>query len=421
MQTRLGNVGAVVASAIGLAIIGCGNPPLPPTGSGASPSVAACTLPLTQDAFNGFHIGVPDGWNLFTINGTVVVSRDATGTEEAVVHPALITAGVTPAALFATLLDVLKQQVAAYGGTMTPTITGSGTQTPTATLTLMAGPTMLVGEAHLAVLNEPTAYGSSQGALIASWAPPTQFSADKGMLAAIGACYGPQPGALYQVMKDQVFTYSIPLGWTVTSETQDSIVIADGNDASASYLLTLLPPGSGVSSPQTLLSYEFGQWGIQEGQVLSSVQLPNTQVSGGATQGQEYVEFDGTLKDGRAVRGLVYALSVTGSTSVSGVIRMALAIKSLWNSVNGALAHIIGSIQHDFTQDLRQWEHVSRQWQAFDQQVQGFDYALNGVDLVNDPTTGATFEAPYSAYNPTGPNGPGYYSQAGTKLTVQTP
>jgi hypothetical protein len=157
------------------------------------------------------------------------------------------------------------------------------------------------------------------------------------------------------------------------------------------------------------------------GQVLSSVQLPNTQVSGGATQGQEYVEFIGTLKDGRAVRGLVYALSVTGSTSVSGVIRMALATTSLWNSVNGALAHIIGSIQHDFTQDLRQWENISRQWQAFDQQVQGFDYALTGVDLVNDPTTGATFEAPYSAYSATGPDGPGYYSQAGTKLTVQTP
>ena len=421
MQTRLGKVGAVVATALALAIVGCGNPPPPPTGSGPSPSVAACTLPLTQDAFDGFHIGVPVGWDLFMINGTVVVSRDSTGTEEAVVHPALITAGVAPAALFTTLLDVLKQQLAAYGGTMTATVTGSGARTPTATLTLTAGQTMLVGEAHLVVLNEPTAYGSSQGALIASWAPPAQFSADKGMLAAIGACYGPQPGALYQVMKDQVFTYAIPLGWTVTSETQDSIVIADGNDASASYLLALLPPGSGVNSPQTLVSYEFGQWGIQMGQVLSSVQLPNTQVSGGATQGQEYVEFIGTLKDGRAVRGLVYALSVTGSTSVSGVIRMALATTSLWNSVNGALAHIIGSIQHDFTQDLRQWENISRQWQAFDQQVQGFDYALTGVDLVNDPTTGATFEAPYSAYSATGPDGPGYYSQAGTKLTVQTP
>lgn len=421
MQTRLGNVGAVLATALGLAVVGCGNPPAPPTGAASSPSVAACTLPVTQDAFDGFHIGVPAGWDLFTINGTVVVSRDSTGSEEAVVHPALITAGVTPAALFASLLDVLKQQVARYGGTMTPTVTSSGTQAPTATLTLVSGQVRLVGEAHLVVLKEPTAYGSSQGALIASWAPPAQFATDKGMLDGIGACYGPQPGALYQVVKDQVFTYAIPLGWSITTETQDEIVIADGNDASATYLLTLPPPGSGVNSPQTLVSYVFGQWGIQVGQVLSSVQLPNKQVANGATQGQEYVEFTGTLQDGRAVRGLVGAVSVTGSTSVSGVIRLALATTSLWNSVNGALLHVIGSIQHDFTQDLRQWENISRQWQAFDQQVQGFDYALNGVDLVNDPTTGATFEAPYSAYSATGPDGPGYYSQAGTKLTVQTP
>jgi hypothetical protein len=51
----------------------------------------------------------------------------------------------------------------------------------------------------------------------------------------------------------------------------------------------------------------------------------------------------------------------------------------------------------------------------------GFDYALTGVDLVHGPTTGATFEAPYNAYHPSGPAGPGYYSPAGTKLQVQTP
>ena len=93
----------------------------------------------------------------------------------------------------------------------------------------------------------------------------------------------------------------------------------------------------------------------------------------------------------------------------------------MWNSVNGALIHIVGSIQHDFTQDLKEWERLSQQWQAFGQQVQGFDYALTGVDLVNDPTTGATFEAPYATYTRSGPDGPGYYSPAGTKLQVQTP
>ena len=89
--------------------------------------------------------------------------------------------------------------------------------------------------------------------------------------------------------------------------------------------------------------------------------------------------------------------------------------------MNGALIHIMGSIQHSFTQDLQQWERLSQEWQAFGQQVQGFDDALNGVDLVHDPVTGATFEAPYAAYSKTGPDGPGYYSKANTRLQVETP
>jgi hypothetical protein len=76
---------------------------------------------------------------------------------------------------------------------------------------------------------------------------------------------------------------------------------------------------------------------------------------------------------------------------------------ALWNSTNGALAHILNSIQHSFAQDFQQWEHITQQQQAFAQQVQGFDYALTGVDLVNDPATGATFEARYDTYNLTGP------------------
>jgi len=279
----------------------------------------------------------------------------------------------------------------------------------------------MVGEALVVVLPEVTAHGSLVVALLASWAPASSFAGERATLAAIGACYGPQPGTLYQVMKDQVFTYAIPVGWTVTSEGQDSIEIADGKDASATYTLTLLPPGTGVDSPQSLLAYAFGKLGIHIAQMLATLHLPSRQVSNGGTEGQEYVEFTGTLKDGRAVHGLVYVLSETGSSTPSGVIRLGLATTSLWNSVNGALTHIVNSIQHNFTQDLQQWENLNRQQQAFNQQVQGFDYALNGVDLVHNPATGATFEAPYDTYRATGPDGPGYYDRANNKLQIETP
>jgi hypothetical protein len=95
----------------------------------------------------------------------------------------------------------------------------------------------------------------------------------------------------------------------------------------------------------------------------------------------------------------------------------------------------MSSIQHDFNQDLQQWHRIQQQWQTisrqwqdisqqgttFNQNFQGFDDALNGVDLVHDPTTGDTFQAPYNAYSATGPDGPGYYSNAGNRLDIQTP
>ena len=419
----------VAALAVALCLFSCSGQSTAPTTSGSSSPAAAnpsatpvpCTLPVTRDTYDGFHIGVPPGWNLFTHDSTIVVSRDATDTEESTVTPVLVTSGLTPNAVFSSALTSLEKEVAAAGGSMTHTVTSSGDQPPAASLSLQVGQVSMAGQASVVVLPEQTAHGASVASLLASWAPTATFSTDREVLAAIGACYGPQPGTLYQVMKDQVFTYAIPVGWTVQSEGQDTIEIADGNDASANYVLTLLPPGSGVNSAPSLLTYVFGQLGIHIDQVVSSQQSPNQPVSSGGVQGQEYVEFIGTLKDGRAVHGMVNVVADTGNGTASGVIRLGMATTALWNSVNGALSHIINSIQHNFAQDLQQWEHLNQQQQAFNQQVQGFDYALNGVDLVNDPATGATFEAPYDAYNASGPAGPGYYDQAGNRLQVETP
>jgi hypothetical protein len=389
----------------------------------AAPSSAAasCTTPLTVDQYDGFHIGVPDGWQLFTLNNTIVVSSDLTATEEAVVLPALMTSALTPTAFLTSALNILQTQLAASGGTLTYTATSSGAQMPAGSLVIQSSQASVVGQAHVEVLPYPTAHGASVIALIAAWAPAPQYATDQSLLANIGACYGPQPGTLYQVVRDHVFTYAIPVGWQVTNEGQDTIDIADGKGATANFDLTFAPPGSGVNSAQTLLTWAFDKVGVTIGKVLFSTQVPDQTLSSGAVRGEEYVGFDGTLKGGSAIHGFVNVVSTISPGSAGGVIRLGVAPIGEWNSVYGALVHIIGSIQHDITQDLQQWVHLNQQWQAFGQQVQGFDYALNGVDLVHDPTTGATFEAPYNAYNPSGPAGPGYYSPAGTKLQVQTP
>lgn len=59
-----------------------------PVGS-ATPAATAesCALPVTRDGYDGFHIGVPDGWSLFTLHGTIVVTKDAALTEESTLTP----------------------------------------------------------------------------------------------------------------------------------------------------------------------------------------------------------------------------------------------------------------------------------------------------------------------------------------------
>jgi ABC-type bacteriocin/lantibiotic exporter with double-glycine peptidase domain len=95
---------------------------------------------------------------------------------------------------------------------------------------------------------------------------------------------------------------------------------------------------------------------------------------------------------------------------------MALSTQVTWNSLNSGLIQMAGFIQHNFTQDLEQLQALNREWQQFSGQVQSFDDVLNEQQLVEDPTTGVYYEAPYSSYDPDGPDGPGYYTSDGDPL-----
>ena len=127
------------------------------------------------------------------------------------------------------------------------------------------------------------------------------------------------------------------------------------------------------------------------------------------------MEFTTTL-NGKSLHGLIYMDTSTSGQSTAGVFRLALADSPLWNSLNGALIETAGSIQHDFTQDLGEIQAVNRQWQDFTGQVANFDDTLNNQQLVQDPSTGKLYEAPYSSYRVFGSGGPGYYLPNGQRL-----
>jgi hypothetical protein len=386
----------------------------------AARGLGPCTLPVTHDPYEGFHIGVPNGWYLGRLNGMLVVSQNVAGTVEAVVEPVVLTRGLTAGHVFTSVSSTLKQEVAAGGSSISFRVTSRRGGLVQAVVHGAAGGTALTGQAGVAMVAHRTAHGSRLAVFYGYWAPGSQFRSERATLASIPACYGPQPGALLQIVRDQQFSYALPSGWT-PSEHFNVLGVQDGSVAGAYYFfLEDATPSQGVTNAQTLLQYLFTSAGISVANTLYTVTGPSTTTVTGATSQAERTEFTGTLSGVGPLHGMATVNSVTGGGVTSGVVRLAISAPSLWNSLSGVLLEIAGGIQHSFVQDLQQIAQVSQQWQAFGQQVSGFDDALNGVDIVTDPLTGQNYMANYDAYDQEGPKGPGYY-YGDDKLNIITP
>jgi hypothetical protein len=386
----------------------------PPTT--AQPALASCSLPLTHDIYDGYHIAVPSSWELTSLNGTVEVENSPAATEAVVVIPALETGGITPASFFNSSIEYVEKQTRSGGGAINVTTGSSSNGTPDATFTARVNGVNLAGKATVTV--EPLVTRLARDEIVFSvyWAPTSQLAGDESTLSQIAGCYGPEKGTLFRVFKNQAFTFVMPPSWTVSGLNQNGIILNLGATADVTYLLAEVVPASESGSAEGLIRYYLNSAGIVDVHSLSLTTSPSQTVSGGAQQQTAFEEFTGSIK-GVADHGLVYSTAVTGSDGLtSGVIRMALSTQSTWNGMNSGLIQMAGFIQHNFTQDLEQLQALNREWQQFSGQVQSFDDVLNEQQLVEDPTTGVYYEAPYSSYDPDGPDGPGYYSSDGDPL-----
>jgi hypothetical protein len=78
-------------------------------------------------------------------------------------------------------------------------------------------------------------------------------------------------------------------------------------------------------------------------------------------------------------------------------------------ALNAPMVEMEGAIQHNFTPDRQENQQINQQEQNFAGQVENFDDVLNSQQLVQDPTEGQYYKAPYDSHDQNGPNGPGYY------------
>ena len=371
-----------------------------PTGSGGSGAgQPPCSLPLTHDPYDGFHIAVPAGWELFTLGGELEVEKDALGSEAAIVAPAAQTSGLTPSSYFQSQLSRLESQLATGGGTLTVTGTGSRSGTPSATFSVSSNGQTATGQATVLVEPLTGLAGSTELVFAAYWAPSAVFGSESSLLSSVANCYGPETASLYRFFQDAAFTYMLPPGRTVPSggEGQDNLNLVDSGGDIVAYQAT----NNGVlafNSPQTLIDGF-----LNAANVNGVTKLWSATPSGGSI---EYEEFTATFQ-GRPVHGLIYGQATNVNGFYDGTVRVGLSQAGNWNSVNGALIQMAGAIQHNFTQDLETINQLNQQWQSFSNQVANFDDTLNNQQLTQDPRTGIFYDAPYDSYDAGGANGPG--------------
>ena len=70
----------------------------------AGAATTGCSLPVVHDVYDGFHVGVPAGWDMSTLGGQITVAPSPTSSEGAVLYPALLTKGVTAASVFSAFM-----------------------------------------------------------------------------------------------------------------------------------------------------------------------------------------------------------------------------------------------------------------------------------------------------------------------------
>jgi hypothetical protein len=416
--------GALAGAAVGVppAAAAAATPvPRPVTAAITSTS---CRLPVVTDDYDGFKVGVPSGWDVSSLQGLIGVTANAAGTEGALLYPALLTRGVTTQSLLASFISYEQHTLGKQGETLT--YSHSPGTAPAGTIEVRTGGSVLSGRVSVLVLPISTAVTTKVGVAFAYWAPEGQLAAATPTLAAIGSCYEPERAALFQLFRNVgPFTFTMPSGWRVSGLDQNYLQLS-GTGAGVDYELWG-PFEQGVNATQPLssagsaINYMFSLYGIKVTQVLASYDLPEQAQPTGGFLATEYMEFLGTL-NGKATHGFVNMVASINGPSAAGVVRLGLASPALWNSVNGGLLQIMGSVQHNFSGDLEQIAQINRQWQDFSGQVADFDDVLNSQQLVQDPTNGSLYEAAYSSWDPSGPNGPGYYLPNGQLLNpVQRP
>ena len=231
-----------------------------------------CALPVVHDIYDGFHIGVPAGWDLSTLGGDITVSPNLAGPEGDIVYPALLTKGVTAGSVLTGFMGYVQGLVRKSGGVFNYQMRTAANGLPVASVNEKVSGALLSGATTVSVLTLKTQMASNEAVVSFYYAPRDGLRADATTLSRIASCYGPEHATLFELFNQQPqapFAFVEPPGWHIGTEGQDDFELENSGDtASATYdfwgpLVQGVNVSQPLSTPAEAISYWFGKLGFK--------------------------------------------------------------------------------------------------------------------------------------------------------------
>ncbi len=373
-----------------------------------------CTLPTFEDRYAGFVVGRPAGWEIDYLNGTINVRRDVNTV--AVVYPVRPRAGNTAETIVAEYAKALESLFAKEGGALRA-----------------VGGTLEGKIRGIAISGEISARAVGPDVVIrGGWAPSSDWASVRGTLAAVGDCYARARGTMLKAQRrtgadgagSTTYAFSLPDGWSVAGVSSRGIdLLADEvSGVSFAYLTGMM----GSQTPDGFIDFVVQATGLQNVKFLASRDLPSQADPMGLRWVTKSKEYTGVQK-GRRVHGVVTAsvgtMGFFGMSNWSGMISVRQAEATKWESLSGITGVVQESIRIvdakpgqgrilprnnplDDSAIMSSWEYKN---QVDERLSARRSETILEYQEVRSPTFGETYQAPYSAWQESGPQGPGYY------------
>lgn len=411
----------------------------------ATTKKAECKFPVTSYTAFAASYGVPENWIVEEANGTLAIMEDDSNLVTAFIYTAKLEQDMSASEF----LDV-------FGGVFQATIEDAGgsfalgeISTKENTASSDAGATVAEGDLRGVFTTK------KEGEFItftAYWSPIAEFAAKEATLKAILDCYSrttiltdadlagaaeaakiqqplsgartPQPWGDLVSKTDGNFSFEAPENWT-----------SNVSSASESTGLTLDSPESDAS---VAFLYNLGRYGVVSKQefaqntMLITYGISATLSNHQSVDNADLWDFEGTFA-GKSVRGAVAVRIEEYQTFFAHYLGVQIANADLWTTYAPTLNAIQASIR--LTDAGQQLASLPAQpnydtealfgteagssvtsGQKYKQEVDdksadNWSDAMRGYDTMESPSTGQTYDVPLNAYNPTGPNGGGYYRE----------